>query len=547
MKKLYTCLLLIAQSIYGFAQKTSTFEKLPLDANRYWNGVDGSKGFTDGDAYFPNQYTDYGGGYYSWNGFAYSSTTDITTSGSGNQYSAYTGTGVGHSSKFALSENKSVIKLLNTAKTKEVTGFYVANSTYAALSMLKGDSFAKKFGGSKGSDPDYFQLAITGYRNNAVISDTVKIKLADYTFADNTKDYILDTWRWVDLRKLGVVDSLIFILTSTDNGQFGMNTPSYFAMDNFNEPLYDAAVVNGSKEAIYKDSLIFKSWATTCTVTRGLQDFANPNGGYASVGAEINGTLKADNSVVSLGDKGTAILEFPIPIKNGLGPDFAVFENGFDSGTGSYINQFLELAFVEVSSDGINYVRFPSISKTNAFTQTGAPDLTDAALLYNLAGKYVGNYGTPFDLDELKNNPLLDINNITHVKIIDVIGTIDLVKSSKDSLGNPINDPYATPFASSGFDLDAVGVINQNDLSTSITNSVKQILNVFPNPSSSKFNVTLLDNSLIGEELYIYDHTGSLITNQIITDNINIDASNWDNGIYYIRIGKTSQKIIKIN
>jgi hypothetical protein len=541
MKKLYTCLLIVGQSIYGFAQNTSTFEDLPLGGTGYWIGADGSGGFTDGDAYFNNKYSSK---YDLWSsGFAYSNNKDITTAGYTNQYSVYTGSGVGHSSQFALGQNKSVIKLLNTAKTKEVTGFYVTNTTYAALSMLNGDSFAKKFGGATGSDPDYFQLAITGYRNNVVISDTVKVKLADFTFDDNTKDYVLNTWRWIDLRSLGVVDSLIFLLKSTDNGDYGMNTPGYFAIDQFNEPLYDEAVVNGSKEAIYKDSLIFKSWANTCTVTRGLQDFANPNGGYATAGVDLNGTLKAGiNGIVSLGDKGVAILEFPVPIKNGPGPDFAVFENGFNVGT----LQFLELAFVEVSSDGINYVRFPSISKTDATIQLGGFAPMDASLIYNLAGKYVANYGTPFDLDELKNNTLLDINNITHVKIIDVIGTIDLVESSKDSLGNPINDPYATPFASSGFDLDAVGVINQNDLSTSITNSVKQILNVFPNPSSSKFNITLLDNSMIGEELYVYDLTGSLITNQIITDNITIDASNWDNGIYYIRIGKTSQKIIKI-
>ena len=539
MKKLYTCLLLVAHSLYGVAQNTSTFDNLPLDANGYWIGADGSKGFTDGDAYFKIKNS----GYWS-TGFGYSNHTDVTTEGYTNQYSVYTGGGVGGSSQFAIGRNKSIIQLKNSAKTKEVTGFYVANTTYAALSMLNGDAFAKKFGGAMGSDPDYFQLAITGYRNNAVISDTVKVKLADFTFDDNSKDYVLSTWRWIDLRSLGVIDSLIFLLKSTDNGDYGMNTPSYFAMDHFNEPLYDEAVVNGSKQAIYKDSSIFKSWASTCTVTRGFQDFAHPNGGYASAGEEINGTLKAGaNGIVSLGDNGIAILEFPVPIKNGVGPDFAVFENGFNVGT----IQFLELAFVEVSSDGINYVRFPSVSKTNATSQLGGFEPMDASLIYNLAGKYVASYGTPFDLEELKNNALLDINNITNVKIIDVIGTIDLAVSSKDSLGNPINDPYATPFASSGFDLDAIGVINQNDMATSIVKANKQIIQVYPNPSASQFNISVLDQSIIGEELYIYDVTGSIVTSKTISETMNIDASNWDNGIYYIRIGTTAQKIIKIN
>ncbi|MCZ7193760.1 hypothetical protein, partial [Salmonella enterica] len=70
-------------------------------------------------------------------------------------------------------------------------------------------------------------------------------------------------------------------------------------------------------------------------------DIANPSLGYASYGTDVNGTLKAGvNGLVSLGDNGVAILEFAKPIKNGAGPDFAVFENAFDLGT----NQFLELA-----------------------------------------------------------------------------------------------------------------------------------------------------------------------------------------------------------
>jgi hypothetical protein len=540
MKKLYTCLLLLAQSIYGFAQTTSTFETLPLGNNGYWIGADGSGGFTDGDAYFKNRYS---GGY--WNGgFAYSNNKDVTTGGPTNQYSAYTGSGVGKSEKFAIGKSGAIIKLNNAAKTVNVTGFYVANTTYAALDMINGSGFSKKFGGATGNDPDYFQLAITGYRNNAVISDTVKIKLADYTFADNSKDYILNTWRWVDLRPLGVIDSVKFILTSSDNGNWGMNTPNYFAIDHFNEPLYDLAVKNGGTEAIHKDDAMFKSWGTTCTVTRGYMDIADPGLGYASAGTNENGTLKAGvNGIVSLGDAGVAIIEFPKPIKNGTGPDFAVFENAFDVGT----NQFLELAFVEVSSDGINYVRFPSISKTDSKTQLDNNAQMDASLIYNLAGKYVTNYGTPFDLEELKNYSQLDLNNITHVKIVDVIGTIDLALSSKDSLGNPINDPYATPFASSGFDLDAVGVINQNDLATSISRSNTSVLEIYPNPSANQFNISLLDISFVGQQLYVYNVNGTLVENQIITETTILDASAWDNGIYYIRVGNSAEKIIKID
>ena len=57
----------------------------------------------------------------------------------------------------------------------------------------------------------------------------------------------------------------------------------------------------------------------------------------------------------------------------------------------------------------------------------------NASDIQNLAGKYRAQYGTPFDLDEMIGNINLDINNITHVKIIDVIGNINEPYSSYDS------------------------------------------------------------------------------------------------------------------
>jgi hypothetical protein len=115
---------------------------------------------------------------------------------------------------------------------------------------------------------------------------------------------------------------------------------------------------------------------------------------------------------------GSAILTFQNPISNGTGFDFAIFENSFN-------DVFLELAFVEVSSDGVNYIRFPATSNTQTTTQIGPFDNTgDATKLNNLSGKYRAQYGTPFDLQELTGNPLLNINAITHIKIIDVVGSI---------------------------------------------------------------------------------------------------------------------------
>ena len=105
----------------------------------------------------------------------------------------------------------------------------------AALSMLNGDGFAKKFGGVGGDEQDWFLLTIDGSLGGSA-GGTVEFYLADYRFADNSLDYLIDDWSYVDLSGLGEVDQLTFNLSSSDVGGFGMNTPAYFALDNLAVP-----------------------------------------------------------------------------------------------------------------------------------------------------------------------------------------------------------------------------------------------------------------------------------------------------------------------
>ncbi|MBN2270361.1 MAG: DUF4465 domain-containing protein, partial [Sedimentisphaerales bacterium] len=62
-------------------------------------------------------------------------------------------------------------------------------------------------------------------------TEPVTFYLADYRYADNSRDYIVDTWRYVDLSSLGPVKSLEFTLSSSDVGAWGMNTPASFVID----------------------------------------------------------------------------------------------------------------------------------------------------------------------------------------------------------------------------------------------------------------------------------------------------------------------------
>lgn len=236
--------------------------------------------------------------------------------------------------------------------------------------------------------------------------------------------------------------------------------------------------------AIHKDSSAINAWATGIEVSRGLINISDPaqtheGSNYASFGVPENALGPASGNsvdVVSLGDGGIATLTFARPIKNGPGPDFCVFENAFS-------DTYLELAFVEVSSDGFRFVRFPAISLTQTDEQIGGFGSLDATKIHNLAGKYRQGYGTPFDLEDLIDSTNIDLNNITHVRIIDVVGSINPAYGTQDSQGNFINDLFPTPFFSGGFDLDAVGVIHeQHEVGLSAEDEL--VVVVYPNPSS---------------------------------------------------------------
>ncbi len=213
-----------------FEDLTPTESYTGPGGGKYWNGSVGSVGFTSGGVSFSNSYNST---YGSWDGWAYSNTTDTTIAGFTNQYSAYTGGGYGGSGNYGVyCEPWSLSPTVELAPGTAVTGAYFTNTTYAALSMLNGDSFAKEFGGDSGSDPDWFKLTITGLDALDAPTGLVEFYLADYRFTDNARDYIIDVWSWVDLTDLGNATKLAFDLSSSDNGDYGMNTPGYFALDN---------------------------------------------------------------------------------------------------------------------------------------------------------------------------------------------------------------------------------------------------------------------------------------------------------------------------
>lgn len=178
-----------------------------------------------------------------WTGWSWSRVTDNTTPGFGNQYSAFPGGGspldggpadTGGGYAMAFSEGA----FFNVPDRSRLRSVDVANSTWAALSMLNGDGeggFAKQFGGPTGDDPDFFRVTLTGYDQTGTAGKdigSIQVDLADYTFGDNSRDYVLEGWKTVDLDDIAAARSVGLSFDSSDVGDFGINTPTYLAVDN---------------------------------------------------------------------------------------------------------------------------------------------------------------------------------------------------------------------------------------------------------------------------------------------------------------------------
>ncbi len=279
-------LLCVAQHVQAAA--IVDFEDVPLAANSYYNGSDGAGKYVSQGAIFTNSYDN---DYRTWMGWAASNKADSTTGGYMNMYSAFPGTGGNGSTTYgiaflgtesytpgALSEFHD--GLMHLPAGMEPLSVQIANTTYTAKSMLNGDAFAKKFGGNSGNDPDWFRLAILGNNADGIPVAATYVHLADYRSPSQTGDAIERGWINVDLssfRGKGV-SNLTFGLDSTDSGQYGMNTPAYFAMDNLvlssTGPVRTAGDVNEDGRVNHADlTALVSNLGMTTGATWGTGDF----------------------------------------------------------------------------------------------------------------------------------------------------------------------------------------------------------------------------------------------------------------------------------
>jgi autotransporter-associated beta strand protein len=269
---------------------TVDFEDVPLPSGGYYNGSDLAGGFTSRGVFFPNTFTDWGYGITSWDNWACSSTTDTITGDVTNQYSAITGKGQGSSAQYAVGFPSFTTGMSNFSLPypNALQGAYFTNTTYAYYTMLNGNRFAKKFGGASGTDPDWFLLTITGKNAEGASVGFVDFYLADYRDPDPNNHYILNQWTWVDFSGLGSnVKSLEFGMLSSDYGKFGINTPTYFAMDTLSTPM--ELSWTGSQNSIWSNA---GNWSSAIVPGSGQNVLFNKN---INTAINLNGDRRIRN------------------------------------------------------------------------------------------------------------------------------------------------------------------------------------------------------------------------------------------------------------
>jgi hypothetical protein len=526
MKK--TVLLLVSAwlTLSVSAQTISTFESFSLSPNSELNGagkpVHGS--FTSGGITFPNTYQTAYGGYWS-DGWAYSTKQDDTTAGYLNMYASYAN-GAYSGTKYAVAQSGSLLHLTNADTVK---GLYVTNTTYAALSMLNGDAFTEKFGGASGNDPDYFYLTIKGFKQGAVTTDSVVFYLADYRFSDNAQDYIIKNWTWVDVSSLGSVDSLVFTLVTSDVGQFGPNTPLFFAVDDVTTTQATASFENltlaANKYWNKPNASVFEDYVSGHGIFRGVYTTASW-GDYWSKGFALSNHTDVE----------------------------------LDSGTVNYTKMYTAVTGIGVDS-----------SETYAMVQNKAMlRLTPEAQGKQLSGVYITNsnyaylsmkWGDGFarkfnDSDffaltvigfkqGVKTDSVMahlaDSGRIlTSWKWVDLtsLGDVDSIQfllSSSDVGQFGMNTP--------GF--FAIDNFTTRDFRTGMNEQLTSFeMSVYPNPTNTDVTIAL-PHDMSKANLRLLDVTGREIIAQPITNLTTIELGNVPAGMYFVEVSTASQKAVK--
>lgn len=547
MKRNFYIFILSLFSVIAYSQTYSSFKSfndLPVDT--FWNGNDLSGGFVDGELEFPCIYDTSWGGFWS-SGWAISTMTDDTTVGSKNLYGIRTHARI-DDSPFAIGQNHSYF---NTKDEEKVLfeGLYVTNTTYAYLSMKNGDSFAKKFGGSTGKDPDFFKLRVYAVFDQTIDSSNfVDFYLADFRSDQDSLDYIVDDWWYMDLSSLGFVDGLNFELTSSDIGQWGMNTPAFFAVDKIKYSYeYDSSSPSVGYCSFEENNI-------------GLDSFwygENADSYFYSGGFQFPSVY--DTSYGGYWKSGFALSSIRDDLTSGFDNLYGCIAGGSYDGTtyviGQNNSQFRWALLDEspvIKSIKITNTTYAYYSMKNgdAFAKKFGGDSGDdpdyfKLRIYGLSStdvdeidstKYYDFYLADYRFDDNSNDYILDDwveINIDSIFDFDVSGlAFELFSSDNSPWG--MNTPAF--FAIDRIEYDIRSGIDEKNANISV--------NVYPNPASEyiKIDVDNIDKQLNYE---LIDISGKKLTIGTVRDMKEINIEQLSTGTYFIKVYDNNSRVVK--
>lgn len=235
---LFAAAALMSAAMFADGKVVADFEDITLaKADTVWQGADapelGWNNWNSGTYYFQTFYDNTYGDYFA--AFTVSNQTENTYAGLQDAYHSASG-GAYAGNNFAVWNMCYYGTDTVTFATQTLPGMFVNNTAYAVNSMCNGDGYAKKFG-----KDDWFKLTVNGYLNGLGIDTQVEVYLA--------KDgKYINQWTWVDLSQFGEMDAITFTMSSSDSGEWGMNTPAYFALDNFGTEMPEGYVVPAMAE-----------------------------------------------------------------------------------------------------------------------------------------------------------------------------------------------------------------------------------------------------------------------------------------------------------
>jgi len=519
------------------------FENLTLSPESYWNGSDSSgislatkytSKFMAGNITFSNTWNS------NWNywsdGWIYSNNSDSVTSGLSNISSCVAGKGANNSSNYSIGKNKVYFNVDTSGNSLPIDGIYVTNTTYAHNSMRDGDAFAKKF---TNSDQDYYKLLITSF-NNGTDVDTVEFFLADFTHLDSLQDYIVNDWKYVDLSSLGLVDSIKFSLVSSDIGQFGMNTPAFFAIDNIKQGLniFDFENLSLDTNSFFDGSDLSGDPDNPDYSA----NFSSANCSFDNIWNTKYDYWKSGWSYSNMTDSLNSIILNPYSTKAGSG--YGGSENYVIGKSGSYL----------IYNSPVEFTAFIS---NNTYTANSMRDGDQFAKKFTNADKdYLKLYFHGYLNGTLIDSSMVYLADFTHTD-----STLDYIVNVTPGfdwqlIGIPTNNVDSVVFKLESSDVGAFGMntpdfycmdnVGSYPLSTNEISENK--FSIYPNPASKHINLKNIAN-VSNYSVSIFDLFGKkIIYNLINPEYINI--SNLPKGQYLLRIksknGITNERLLKI-